>query len=147
MGATVPLPWLRWSRTRGGSRIWRRPIRTCGDDSITRAGFDAAANRLARDLQARGVGLGDMVTIALPDSIAWFVTAAAACKLGAIPQPMSYGLPDAELREIVELADSKVVVGAEPERLPGRTALSAHLGAEPAGEATRQHSAALGRFA
>ena len=102
-----------------------RVLITCGDDAITRAGFDAAANRLARDLQGRGVGLGDMVTIALPNSIAWFVTAAAAWKLGAIPQPVSYRLPDAELQAIVELADPKVVVGVEPDRLPGRTCLPA----------------------
>ena len=97
-----------------------RVLITCGDDSITRAGFESSANRLARDLQGRGVGLGDMVTIALPNSIAWFVTAAACWKLGAIPQPVSYRLPDAELQAIVELADSTVVVGVEPERLPGR---------------------------
>jgi bile acid-coenzyme A ligase len=102
-----------------------RVLITCGDETITRAGFEAAANRLARDLQGRGAGLGDMVTIALPNSIAWFVTAAAAWKLGAIPQPVSYRLPDVELQAIVELADSKVVVGVEPERLPGRTCLPA----------------------
>ena len=100
-----------------------RVLITCGDDAITRARFEAAANRLARDLQSRGVGFGDMVTIALPNSIAWFVTAAAAWKLGAIPQPVSYRLPDAELSAIVELADSKVVMGVDAERLPGRTCL------------------------
>ena len=100
-----------------------RTLITCGDDSITRAGFERAANRLARDLEGRGVGVGDMVTIALPNSIEWFVTAAAAWKVGAIPQPVSYRLPDAELQAIVELADSKVVVGADPERLPGRVCL------------------------
>ena len=100
-----------------------RVLITCGDDAITRAGFEAAANRLARDLRGRGVELGDMVTIALPNSIAWFVTAAAAWKLGATPQPVSHRLPDVELHAIVELADSKVVVGIEPDRLPGRTCL------------------------
>ncbi len=96
---------------------------TCGDDVITRAGFESAANRLARDLQGRGVELGDMVTIALPNSVAWFVTAAACWKLGAIPQPVSYRLPAAELQAIVELADAKVVVGVEPDLLPGRQCL------------------------
>jgi bile acid-coenzyme A ligase len=98
---------------------------TCGDDVITRAGFESAANRLARDLQGRGVGLGDMVTIALPNSIAWFVTAAACWKLGAVPQPVSYRLPAAELEAIVELADSKIVVGVEPDVLPDRRTLPA----------------------
>jgi bile acid-coenzyme A ligase len=100
-----------------------RILITCGDESITRGGFESAANRLARDLQGRGVVLGDMVTIALPNSIAWFVTAAAAWKLGAIPQPVSYRLPPAELRAIVDLANSRVVVGVEPDVLPDRQCL------------------------
>lgn len=100
-----------------------RVLITCGDESITRAGFEGAVNRLARDLQGRGVGVGDMVTIALPNSIAWFVTAAAAWKLGAIPQPVSHRLPPVELEAIVELADPAVVVGVEPSVLPGRTCL------------------------
>ena len=102
---------------------------TCGDESITRAGFESSANRLARDLRDRGVGLGDMVTIALPNSVDWFVTAAACWKLGAVPQPVSYRLPPAELRAIVDLADSRLVVGVEPDGLPGRACLPA--GHEP----------------
>ena len=105
-----------------------RMLITCGDESITRAGFEAAANRMARDLQGWGVGLGDMVTMALPNSVSWFVTAAAAWKLGAIPQPVSYRLPAAELAAIVELADPVVVVGVDPSVLPERTCLPAgHL--------------------
>ena len=102
-----------------------RVLITCGDESITRADFESSANRLARDLQGRGVVLGDMVTIALPNSIAWFVTAAACWKLGAIPQPVSYRLPPSELHAIVELADSRLVVGVEPEAVPGRACLPA----------------------
>lgn len=68
-----------------------RVMITCGKESISRAGFEAAANRLARDLQARGVTHGDMVTIALPNSVAWFVAFAASWKLGAIPQPVTIG--------------------------------------------------------
>jgi len=102
-----------------------RVLITCGDETVTRRGFEQAANRLARDLQGRGVRLGDMVTIALPNSIAWFVNTAAAWKLGAIPQPVSYRLPPAELQTIVELADSRVVVGVEPDVLPDRQCLPA----------------------
>lgn len=102
-----------------------RVLVTCGEDSITRAAFESSANRLARDLQGRGVERGDMVTIALPNSIAWFVTAAACWKLGAIPQPVSYRLPTAELQAVVELADSRVVVGIESDVLPGRLCLPA----------------------
>ena len=92
---------------------------TCGTDRVTRAELEAAANRLARDLAARGVGVGDMVTIALPNSIDWFVAVAAAWKIGAVPQPVSAHLPARELEAIVELADPKVVFGVEADVLAG----------------------------
>ncbi|MDQ1464673.1 MAG: bile acid-coenzyme ligase, partial [Actinomycetota bacterium] len=96
---------------------------TCGAEQVTRADFDSRANRLGRDLASRGVGVGDMVTIALPNSVAWFVAAAAAWKIGAVPQPVSARLPDRELAAIVELADPKVVFGVEPDKFAGRTCL------------------------
>jgi bile acid-coenzyme A ligase len=91
-----------------------RPSITCGNDSMTRAELEEAANRLARDLDRRGVGQGDMVTIALPNSVDWFVAFTAAWKLGAVPQPVSSRLPARELAAIVELAQPIVVIGAEP---------------------------------
>ena len=97
---------------------------TCGAERVTRADFDSRANRLARDLASRGVGVGDMVTIALPNSVEWFVAVAAAWKVGAVPQPVSARLPDRELAAIVELADPKVVFGVEPEKFAGRTCLA-----------------------
>ena len=96
---------------------------TCGTEQVTRAEFDSRANRLARDLASRGVGVGDMVTIALPNSVEWFVAVAAAWKIGAVPQPVSARLPDRELAAIVELADPKVVFGVEPDTFADRTCL------------------------
>lgn len=86
----------------------------CGGRSITRGDLEREANRLARDLSSRGVGHGDFVTVALPNSIDWFVAYVAIWKLGAIPQPVSAKLPPRELAAIVELAAPKVVVGVEP---------------------------------
>jgi bile acid-coenzyme A ligase len=97
-----------------------RPSVTCGDDVVTRRQLDDRANALARDLAGRGVGEGDMVTIALPNSTAWFVAFAAAWKLGAVPQPVSAKLPVRELAAIIELADSRVVIGGPPEVADGR---------------------------
>lgn len=50
--------------------------------------------------------------MALPNSVEWFITYVACWNIGAIPQPVSARLPARELAAIVELADSKVVVGA-----------------------------------
>jgi bile acid-coenzyme A ligase len=97
-----------------------RPSVTCGDDRLTRRQLDERANALARDLAGRGVGEGDMVTIALPNSTSWFVACAAAWKLGAVPQPVSAKLPARELAAIVELADPPVVIGGPPEVAEGR---------------------------
>ncbi len=81
---------------------------------MSRGDLERAGNRLARDLAARGVGHGDFVTVALPNSIDWFVAYVAIWKLGATPQPVSAKLPPRELAAIVELASPKVVFGVEP---------------------------------
>ncbi len=93
---------------------------SCGEARLTRRQLDDEATALARDLAARGVTAGAMVTIALPNSVEWFVAVAAAWKLGAIPQPVSGHLPVPELRAIVDLADPAVVIGASPEAAGGR---------------------------
>ena len=85
----------------------------CAGRSISRSDLERAGNRLARDLAARGVGHGDFVTVALPNSIDWYVAYVAIWKLGAIPQPVSAKLPARELAAIVELASPKVVFGVE----------------------------------
>ena len=99
------------------------PAITCGGRTVSRSELDRLGNRFARDLQARGVGVGDFVTVALPNSVDWFVTYLGCWKIGAVPQPVSAKLPPRELAEIVELAESKLVVGAEPGSLPGTVCL------------------------
>jgi bile acid-coenzyme A ligase len=99
------------------------PAVTCGGRTISRGELERRGNRMARDLVARGVGVGDFVTVALPNSIDWFVAYSGCWKVGAVPQPVSAKLPPRELAEIVALAESKVVFGAEPESLPDTVCL------------------------
>jgi bile acid-coenzyme A ligase len=99
------------------------PAVTCGGRTVSRGELEGLGNRFARDLQSRGVGIGDFVTVALPNSIDWFVAYLGCWKTGAVPQPVSAKLPARELAEIVALAESKVVVGAEPDSLPGTVCL------------------------
>ena len=91
--------------------------------TVTRAELDVQTNRIARAWAAMGIGEGDFVSIALPNSVAFVEAAVAAWKLGAVPQPLSARLPAHERYEIVELADSKLVFGAEPETHPNRRVL------------------------
>ena len=111
-----------------------RPAVSCGESQLTRLELDGAANALARDLAARGVSGGDMVTVALPNSVDWFVAVAAAWKLGAVPQPVSARLPVRELQAIVDLADPAVVIGGPREAAGDRAWLPE--GHSPAGADT-----------
>jgi bile acid-coenzyme A ligase len=91
------------------------PVVTCDGRTLTRAELDATTNRLARAYQELGVGVGDCVTIVLPNSIEWIAATIACWKLGAVPQPLSARLPDAELEGLLELRPSALVVGwADP---------------------------------
>ena len=89
-------------------------------DTCTWAGAEARSNQLARAFAQHGVGEGDYVTVALPNSIDFILACIAAWKVGAVPQPVSAHLPAAELDAIVDLANSRVVLGVAKERYPGR---------------------------
>ncbi len=90
-----------------------QPAVTCDGHTLTRAELDHSTNRLARAYAERGVGVGDYVTMVLPNSIEWIQAAVACWKLGAVPQPLSARLPEAELRGLVELRPPALLVGRE----------------------------------
>jgi bile acid-coenzyme A ligase len=97
-----------------------RPFVTADDRSLTRRELDLRTNRLARAYAALGVEEGDMVTVALKNGSEFVESCVAIWKLGAIPQPVSWRAPKRERDAIVELADSKLVVGVEDGSHPGR---------------------------
>lgn len=94
-----------------------------GVHRVTRRELDLRSNRLARAYRALGVGQGDFVTLALPNGIEFYMACAATWKLGATPQPVSPKLPVIERRAILELAKSKLIVGASAEGVAGIAAL------------------------
>ncbi|WP_420450272.1 AMP-binding protein [Ilumatobacter sp.] len=88
------------------------PAVTCGERTLSRSELVDAATRQAHEIASLGVSAGDFVTIASPNSVEWFVAYVACWDVGAVPQPVSAKLPPRELAAIVELAGSKVVIGA-----------------------------------
>ena len=82
-------------------------------ESLSWLGLDRNSNRIARALAKAGVSFGDYVTIALPNSLGFIEACYAVWKLGAVPQPVSSRLPQAELDAIVELANTPVVIGGD----------------------------------
>lgn len=98
---------------------------SCQGESITRAGLLERGGDLAVHLQGLGVRTGDLVTVALPNSIDWFVSYVAIWLLGATPQPVSSRLPQRELEALIELADPPVVIGAPDGAVQGRHSIPA----------------------
>lgn len=86
---------------------------SCADHSITFADLDRSTNRLARAYADLGTGVGDLVTIALPNGVEFVQAVLATWKIGAVPQPVSWQLPDHERDQIVQLAASRLVVGVD----------------------------------
>ena len=97
------------------------PAVTCQDVTVTRAQLLTLGNNLALYLAEHGTKEGDMVTVAVPNSIDFFIAYVAAWRLGATPQPISSRLPQRELDALIELANPSAIVGVGQGEYPGRT--------------------------
>ncbi len=116
------------------------PAVTHGGRTVTRAELEAWTNRLARAYADLGVRRGDYVTVALPNSIEWVAAVVATWKLGAIPQPLSSRLPDAEYGHLLDLRERALLVGRPDPRgivpsVPGDAEPDPGLSADPLPEA------------
>lgn len=87
------------------------PAVTCSGRTVSRGELDRSTNRLARAYAALGVGQGSYVTVAVANSIEWVQAVIACWKLGAVPQPLSPRLPDAEYAALLDLVPRALVVG------------------------------------
>ena len=83
------------------------------EGTLSWGALERAANRRARHLAALDVGENDLVTLALPNGNRFFETSFAVWKLGATPHIVSAKLPAAELREIVALAEPRLVIDSD----------------------------------
>jgi len=83
----------------------------CEDRALSWESLHRRTNRVARALGKHGLKQGDFLTIALPNGVDFVEACYAAWKVGAIPQPVSFRLPKAELDAIVELAETPFVIG------------------------------------
>ncbi|MGE0140128.1 MAG: AMP-binding protein, partial [Ilumatobacteraceae bacterium] len=106
----------------------------CGDRSLTIGELVRRADDLAVELRDLGVQHDDMVTVALPNSVDWFVAFAAIWRAGATPQPISARLPQREIDALVELADPRVIIGVPDGSVPDRATLPVGHVAPDAGQ-------------
>ena len=83
------------------------PALTVGDETLSFRALDEQTDQLARRLVAAGVGEGRIVTIALPNSVAFVELALATLKAGGTTLPVSHRLPRVERQTIVDLAERR----------------------------------------
>jgi bile acid-coenzyme A ligase len=83
------------------------------DRSLSWSELDTGANRWGRALAARGIRLGDRLAVAIQNSVELVLVVLGAWKVGAVPIPVRWDLPDWERRRVLDVVDAKVVVDAE----------------------------------
>src|SRR5690348_14626699 len=69
------------------------------------------ADTVAHELIARGVAVGDLVSIGLPSDASFIVASLATWIVGATPQPVPANMPRAELDAVLELAKPAMAIG------------------------------------
>jgi bile acid-coenzyme A ligase len=94
---------------------------------VTWRQLEHESNRVARGLDRRGVGQGDMVVIELPNSVEHVVAAFATWKLGACVLPLRWDLPAWERERVLAVAKPTVVVGRRIEDGPWQVAAPEQL--------------------
>lgn len=78
--------------------------------ALTFGELDARANQWGRALAARGAGTGSLVAIAIPNSVHLVLATLGCWKIGAVPIPMHWDLPEWERSRVREVIDPVVVV-------------------------------------
>jgi bile acid-coenzyme A ligase len=92
------------------SRQAPHPMLTADGAAIGYEAFDAATNRIARQLRETGVIAGDFVALSLPNSLHFYQLAFALWKIGATTVPLSWKLPELEIQSIVSLLQPRLVI-------------------------------------
>jgi amino acid adenylation domain-containing protein len=114
---------------------------TLGDDRLSYRQLDARANRLARQLLARGVGRGDRVLMLLGHGFDLVTAMLAVHKVGAAYVPLEREHPAERLAAIVHACRPRLLLVAEDDRHPllsllGDSPASMPLGDLQSGDAT-----------
>src|SRR5579875_1668834 len=95
----------------------RPAVTTLAPDGTARtlsfAELDARANQWGRALAEAGAATGSFVALAIPNSQDLVLAALGCWKIGAVPIPMRWDLPDWERARVLEVINAAVVVDDE----------------------------------
>jgi bile acid-coenzyme A ligase len=91
--------------------------------ALTFGDLDARANQWGRALAESGARMGSLVALAIPNSEHLVLAALGCWKIGAVPVPMHWDLPDWERSRVLEVINPVVVV--DERHLPALAACAA----------------------
>ena len=91
-----------------------------GERALTFAAWDAAADRVAAGLAARGLGRGDVIVLRTQIRLEWAVAALAAAKIGARVLALNWRLTPAEARFVLSNAGAAALICDDPDPAPLR---------------------------
>ncbi|XVQ11468.1 class I adenylate-forming enzyme family protein [Spirillospora sp. CA-255316] len=83
------------------------------EEAVTYRWLDDRSTRLAGALAERGLVQGDRVGLGLRNSPQFAISALATWKLGAVPVPVRWDVPDWELERLREVIDCRVYLGPD----------------------------------
>ena len=78
--------------------------------NLTFAQIDARANQWGRALAAAGADIGSLVALGIPNSEHLVLAALGCWKIGAVPVPMRWDLPEWERSRVLAVIDPAVIV-------------------------------------
>ncbi len=83
------------------------------ESEVTWTQLESRANQLARAMAERRLSEGDLVALALPNSLELVATVFAAWKLGATPVPVRWDLPDWERDRLLGVVDATLSISRD----------------------------------
>jgi bile acid-coenzyme A ligase len=85
----------------------------CGEPGFSWPALDRRSSQVAAALAARGLGHGDRLAVALRNSPEFIVSVLAAWKLGAVPVPVRWDLPEWELGRLRAVVDARAFLTSD----------------------------------
>jgi bile acid-coenzyme A ligase len=108
---------LRWlAQERPDDQPYRHVRVDGSEEAVSYGWLDRRSSQLAGALAERGVGYGDRVGLGLRNSPQFAMSVFAAWKLGAVPVPVRWDVPDWELSRLREVISPRVYLS--PDDLP-----------------------------
>ncbi len=96
------------AKTRGEDIVYRHVAMDGTERAVTWEWLDRRSSQLAGELRDRGVGFGDRVGLGLRNSPELVLGVFATWKVGAVPVPVRWDVPDWELARLHEVIEPRV---------------------------------------